>query len=66
MVPDSVADEGALTTVGDVHGAQGDLGTASFLTVEALAVEKGFCSLLPQLDPADPTATVKQDPLQTP
>jgi hypothetical protein len=55
-----------LTTLTDVHTEEGQLRAIGADTVEALGIQPGLPLLLPQLHPADVTATVEEVLLQSP
>lgn len=60
-----IYEERCLTTLGNAHWSQTNL-ACTVLAVEVLGVQAGLTSQLPELNPSDLTATVKDDPLQPP
>lgn len=54
---------GVLTTLGDVHVLQTDAGSIQVHAVEVLVLQVRLTLLLPELDPADVAAAVKEVPL---
>lgn len=54
---------GVLTTLGDVHVLQRDDGSIQVHAGEVLVLQVRLTLLLPELDPADVAAAVKEVPL---